>query len=76
MGNSHSSGEGSPSQRIHSRCYERAGSPFESQPLNSREGMMKEKGVQVGNISEIRCAIFVSSVQVSNCCVMEIFHDL
>lgn len=38
--------------------------------------MLKEKGVQVGDISELRCAIFVSSVQVSDCCVMEIFHDL
>jgi hypothetical protein len=38
--------------------------------------MMKEKGVQVGNISELRRAIFVSSVQVSDCCVMEIFHEL
>jgi hypothetical protein len=37
---------------------------------------MKEKGVHVGNISELRCAIFVSSVRVSDCCVMEIFHDL
>jgi hypothetical protein len=32
--------------------------------------MMKEKDVQVGNISELCCAIFVSSVQVSDYCVL------
>jgi len=36
MVNSHLSGEGLPSHRIHSRLELRAGSPLECQPLNSR----------------------------------------
>jgi hypothetical protein len=37
---------------------------------------MKEKDVQLGNITELRCTLFVSSVQVSDNCVLEIFHHL
>jgi len=64
MVNSHLSGEGLPSHRIHSRLELRAGSPLECQPLNSRRE-------RVGDDERERLSGYI----LVNCSVPYLYHQ-